>query len=48
MPAHLRNLGLLPGGGPPKMVKADVKPLVDLGMDLVVLVADLLRRDALL
>ena len=46
--AHLRNFGLLPGGGPPEMVKADVKPLVDLGVDLVVLVTDLLGRDAFL
>lgn len=48
MLAYLRNLCLLPGGGPPEMVKADVKPLVDLSMDLVVLVTDLLGRDALL
>ena len=48
MPAHLRNFGLLPGGGPPKMVKANVKPLVDLSVDLVVLVTDLLGRDPLL
>ena len=48
VPAHLRNFSLLPGGGPPEMVKANVKPLVDLSMDLVVLVTDLLGRDALL
>ena len=43
VPAYLTNLCLLPCGRAPKLVKGNVKPLVDVSVDLVVLVTDLLR-----
>ena len=46
--SHLCDFSLLPGGCPPKLVKADAKPAVDVGMDFVVLVADLLAGQAFL
>lgn len=46
--ADLANFCLLPGGRAPKLVELDVKPFIDVGMNLVVLVTDLLRRQALL
>lgn len=44
--SYLTNLRLLPGGSAPKLVKGDIEPLIDVGMYLVVLVADLLRSQA--
>ena len=46
--SHLSDLSLLPCGSPPKLVKADAKPAVDVGVDSVVLVADLLAGQAFL
>lgn len=45
---HLSNFCLLPGGGAPKIVEADVEPAVDVGMDGIVLVTNLLAGQALL
>lgn len=42
------SLRLLLGGGSPEEVKVDLEPLVDAGVDGVVLVADLLRGQTLL
>ena len=44
----LSNLGLLLGRGPAKLVEADAKPVVDLCVQRVVLVANLLRGKTLL
>ena len=41
-------LGLLLCGGAPELVEADVEPLVHLGVESVVLVADLARGESLL
>ena len=46
--ADLCDLCLLPCWCAPKLVKGNVNPLIDIGMDLVVLVTDLLRGQALL
>jgi hypothetical protein len=48
MEFYLPDLCLLPCGCTPKFVKGDVKPLINICMDLVVLVTDLLWRQALL
>mmetsp|Transcript_35423 Transcript_35423/g.67798 ORF Transcript_35423/g.67798 Transcript_35423/m.67798 type:complete len:299 (+) Transcript_35423:1976-2872(+) len=44
----LRDGGLLGGGGAAELVELDVEPLIDALVDLVVLVANLPRRQALL
>lgn len=41
-------LSLLLGGGPAEEVEVDLEPLVDAGVNGVILVADLLRGQALL
>ena len=46
--SYLPNFCLLPSRGAPKFVKLNVEPFIDVGMDLVVLVADLLRGQPLL
>lgn len=45
---NLSNLGLLPSGSPAKLVKVNVKPLVDVPVNRIVLVADLLACQSLL
>ncbi len=44
----LFSLGLLLGGGAPEEVEVDLEPPVDVGVDGVIFVADLLRRQTLL
>ena len=41
--ARLCNLSLLPSRGSAKLVESDVKPVIDVCVDFVVLVTDLLR-----
>lgn len=46
--ADLCNFSLLPGRRPAKIVKANIKPAVDVPVNGIILVADLLAGQALL